>query len=198
MAGSIRTEYLLAIPLGFTSIDEAMCAFVTSHEAFEPHTRWTPLLKLARISCAPKNLHRFERDLTKSLRPYLSMGVRVRSWGVCVGNVQRASLWSRHRTPSTTLSTMAASEDVIRIQRILSGRKFAAVDIALLEPSVDFPAHHRLSLEAWNSIQEADARDETFGDTTAVHECLLIPSDNINRLPQRLYPLRQESWHNQS
>ncbi|CAL8461424.1 g955 [Coccomyxa elongata] len=52
--------------------------------------------------------------------------------------------------------------------------KFAAVKIALLEPSVDFPAHHRLSSTEWNSIQEADARDETFGETVA-HECLLIP-----------------------
>ena len=174
MVGSIRTDYLLAIPLGFTSIDEAMCAFITLHEAFEPHARWTPLLRLAIISCEPKNLHRFERDLTKSLRPYLSMGIRVKSWGVCVGNVQRASLWSRHSAPSTTLSTMAAGEDVTRIQRILSGRKFAAVKIALLEPSVDFPAHHSLSQVEWDSIQEADARDVTFGKTTA-HECLLIP-----------------------
>jgi hypothetical protein len=69
---------------------------------------------------------------------------------------------------------MAGGEDVTRIQRILSGRKFAAVKIALLEPSVDFPAHHRLSSTEWNSIQEADARDETFGETVA-HECLLIP-----------------------
>ena len=174
MISSLRTDYLLAIPLGFTSIDETMCAFVDSHRAFEPHARWTPLLRLARISCAPENLQRFERDLTKLLRPYLRLGIRVRGWGVCVGNVQRASLWSRHSAPSTTLSTMAAGEDITRIQRILSGRKFAAVKIVLLEPSVDFPAHHRLSSTEWNSVRESDARDETFGETTA-HECLLIP-----------------------
>ena len=174
MISSTRTEYLLAIPLGFTNIDEAICAFVGSHEAFESHAGWTPLLRLARISCKPENLQKFERDLTKSLRPYLSTGICVKSWGVRVGNVQRASLWSRRTAPSTTLSTMAVGEDVTRIQRILSGRKFAAVKIVLLEPSVEFPAHHRLNSTEWDSIQEADARDETFGETIA-HECLLIP-----------------------
>ena len=171
---SIPNTYFLVIPLGFTDIDASMCAFVDSHEGFEPHTRWTPLLRLACIKCDPGNLQRFWTDLSKSLQPFLSMGVEVRGWGVCVGDLHRASLWSRHDAPSRTLSTMVVAEDIIRIQRILSGRKFAAVTIALPAPSIEFPAHRRLSAAAWDSIQEADARDECFGQHVA-HECVLIP-----------------------
>jgi hypothetical protein len=170
----VQNTYLLVIPLGFTDIDASMCAFVDSHEGFEPHTRWTPLLRLASIKCDPKNLQRFWRDLSKSLQPFLRKGVEVRGWGVCVGDMHRASLWSRHDAPSNTLSTMVVAEDIIRIQRILSGRKFAAVTIVPSAPSIEFPAHRRLTAAAWDSIQEADARDECFGQHVA-NECVLIP-----------------------
>ena len=183
MSPSLKT-YLLVVPLDFTDIDALMCAFVESHEGFEPHTRWTPLLRLAYVECDPGNLRKFWRDLSKSLQPFLNMGVKVRGWGVCVGDMHRASLWSRHDAPSRMLSTMAWGEDIIRMQRILSGRKFAGVRIKLSAPSIEFPAHHQLTAAAWDSIQEADARDECFGQHVA-HECVLIPQrhDSIPKEP---------------